>query len=82
MLKKATLPGLLLAVALAMLAAPDSRLSAAECGGPGEQLCKENESCVKILFYEQCTTTSDYWSEEAPDEEEPDGEEPGGGTVT
>lgn len=74
MLGKATLPGLILAAALTLLAAPDARLSAAECGGPGTQLCKTNESCVWILFYKHCTETRDYWSEEAEDDEA-DGEE-------
>jgi hypothetical protein len=62
MLRRLSLPGFLLAAALAFVAAPDSQLSASECGGPGGQLCKENESCAGFIFYRQCTTTYDYWN--------------------
>ena len=61
MIKKLSLPGFMLAAALAFLGAPDSRIAAAECGGPGEVLCKENEACAGILWFRQCTTTFDYY---------------------
>jgi hypothetical protein len=70
MLKRFSLPGLLMAGALAFLAAPDQQLSAAVCSGPGEQLCKENRSCASFIFFWQCTTTFDYWNVEDGDEEE------------
>ncbi|TVR51298.1 MAG: hypothetical protein EA421_15945 [Gemmatimonadales bacterium] len=63
MLRKLSLPGFLLAAALAFLAAPDGQLAASECGGPGTQVCKSNESCLNIIFYRQCTTRTDYWSD-------------------
>lgn len=83
MFTKLTLPTLLLAGALAFLGAPDTRISAAECGGPGEILCKEHEECAWIMFWRACTTKYDYWQadEEEPDGGEPDGGEPGGGEV-
>lgn len=61
MFKNLTLPGLVLAGALAFLGAPSAPIAAYECGGPGQQECKRNESCLNILFYKQCTTTIDYW---------------------
>jgi hypothetical protein len=61
MFRSVSLFGFLLAAALAFLAAPDSRLQASDCGGPGTTLCKVNESCVRFLWYRQCTTTYDYW---------------------
>lgn len=81
MFTRLTLPTLLLAAALAFLGAPDSRISAAECGGPGDNLCKEHEECAWILFWRACTTTYDYWQTEGeePDDEEPDAGEPGDG---
>lgn len=74
---KLTLPAMLLAGAAFFTAAPDTQIAAAECGGPGTVICKENEACVGILFFRQCTTTYDYWSSGAPDG--PDGPgDPGG----
>lgn len=70
MLKRLTLPGLVLAGALSFMAAPDTQLAASTCGGPGEQLCKENEACAGFFFFRQCTTTYDYWNSEDGDLEE------------
>jgi len=61
MLRKITLPVMLLAGSLAFATTPDSRISAASCGGVGQVLCKTNTSCVSIIFYSQCTTTYDYY---------------------
>lgn len=73
MFKNFTLPGLILAGALAFLGAPSSQISATTCGGPGVVLCKENQSCLNILFYKQCTTRYDYWAPmELPGPEEPE----------
>ncbi len=62
MFNRLTLPSLVLAGALAFLGAPDTRVEAATCGGPGEQLCKENASCATFIFWRHCTTTYDYWN--------------------
>lgn len=62
MFRKLSLPGFLLAAALAFMAAPDGQLAAAGCGGGGTQVCKVNESCISIIFFRQCTTRTDYWN--------------------
>lgn len=61
MFGKITLPIMLLAGSLAFISTPDSRIAASSCGGVGAKLCKENMSCVSIIFYRQCTTTYDYY---------------------
>ncbi len=61
MFRRLTLPGFLLAGAMAFMAAPSAQIQAAECGGPGTSVCKTNESCLSIIFYRQCTTVYDYW---------------------
>ncbi len=61
MRQKLTLPAMLLAGAAFFTAAPDAQIAAAECGGSGTSLCKENESCAGFFFFRQCTTTYDYW---------------------
>lgn len=63
MLKKMWLPAFLLASALSFLSAPSSRVAASECEGPGGSICKENTSCVSIIFYSHCTKRSDYWND-------------------
>lgn len=55
--------GLVLAVG-SMVSGP-APLDAAECGGPGDVLCKKNESCAWWLFFQQCTTEYDYYQEGA-----------------
>ncbi len=35
-------------------------LSAASCITDTELLCKENEACVGMIFFRQCTTTYEY----------------------
>jgi len=57
------LPGVLAAVVVLFLTAPDPRLEASTCGGAGSDRCKENQACVNLLFYKQCTTRIDYWSD-------------------
>lgn len=64
---------LLLAVA-SVVTGPEP-LEAEDCDGAGQVICKENESCVNILFYQQCTTEYEYYEgdeEEDEDEEETD----------
>jgi hypothetical protein len=61
MLKRLSIPGFLLAAALAFVAAPDGQLAASECGGFDGNACKTNQSCINILFFKQCTTTHTYY---------------------
>ncbi|MEX2531338.1 MAG: hypothetical protein WD960_11245 [Gemmatimonadota bacterium] len=61
MFKRIT-PFMFLVAALAFVAAPDGEVAAATCGGPGEKICKEDRSCAYFIFFNQCTTTYDYWS--------------------
>lgn len=68
MRQKLTFPAMLLAGAAFFTAAPDTSIAAAECGGHGEVLCKQNESCAGILFFRQCTTTYDYWNTGSPED--------------
>ena len=62
-----------LVAAAAYLAAPEApRAAASSCSGMNSgKVCWQNESCVDILFYKQCTTTYKYFP--APNER------PGGG---
>jgi hypothetical protein len=62
MFQRLNLPAMLVAGAMALAIGPSDQLQASTCGGPGEDLCKENTSCVSIIFYSQCTTTFDYYS--------------------
>lgn len=52
-----------LLAALALLLASPARPEAAsaDCGQNSGSVCWENESCVNILFYEQCTTEYKYY---------------------
>ena len=61
MIKILSIPGLLLVGALTFLTAPGGGIAASECGGEGGELCWENESCINIFFYKQCTRTYKYW---------------------
>lgn len=61
MLRIISIPGLLLAGALAFMAAPATNVAASDCGAHGGELCWENQSCVNIIFYKQCTTKYKYW---------------------
>ncbi len=61
MLKRLTIPGFLLAAALAFLAAPDGQLAASDCGANRGKECTRNESCLNILFFKQCTTRFTYY---------------------
>jgi hypothetical protein len=63
MFRKFALPGVLVAVIFLLFTAPDTRLEASTCGGSGSERCKENQACVNLLFYKQCTTRIDYWSD-------------------
>ena len=49
------------AIALAGLSTSSQRLSAEECGGPGDILCSETEACVGWFWGRICTTTYDYY---------------------
>lgn len=70
MRQKLTLPAMLLAGAAFFTAAPDTSIAAAECGGAGTSLCKQNEKCAWWVFYRHCTTTFDYWNDSALTDEE------------
>jgi hypothetical protein len=61
MLRKIALPIMLLAGAFTFAVTPDTRIAAAECGGPGTSLCKTNEACAHFIFFRQCTTEYDYY---------------------
>ena len=52
-----------LAAAGLYLAVPDQpQAAAASCSGSNTgKVCWENESCVEMLFYKQCTTTYKYF---------------------
>ena len=52
-----------LAAAGLYLAVPDQpQAAAATCSGSNTgKVCWENESCVEMLFYKQCTTTYKYF---------------------
>lgn len=65
MLKRLTLPTLVLAGMLAFLAAPDENLRAADCGKKGDWLCEETETCNVIFWYFKygCTYEYKYWNE-------------------
>ncbi len=63
MSRKLFIPGFLVASALSFAAAPSNQVAASECGGPGGSLCKENESCVSIIFFRSCTKRYDYWND-------------------
>lgn len=69
MFKRLNLPAMLVAGAMALAIGPSDQLQASTCDGPGEILCKENTACVSIIFFTQCTTTSDYYSDSAGDRE-------------
>ncbi|MDZ7778461.1 MAG: hypothetical protein U5R14_00805 [Gemmatimonadota bacterium] len=62
MFKMLSLPTLLLAGALAVVSAPGTEVAASECGADGREKCWENESCIYLLFYSQCTTKTKYWA--------------------
>lgn len=61
MLKRLSIPGFLLAAALAFVATPDGQLAASECGGHNGNQCTANQACVNILFFKQCTTRYTYY---------------------
>jgi hypothetical protein len=61
MVKLLSIPGLFLVGALAFMAAPASNVAASDCGANEGHLCWDNESCINIIFYKQCTTKYKYW---------------------
>ena len=67
MFKRLNLPAMLVAGAMALAIGPSDQLQASTCGGPGSDRCKENTSCVFIVFFSQCTTTIDYYSSSGGD---------------
>lgn len=52
-----------LALLLASPGTPEA--ASADCGENDGNICWENESCVNILFYEQCTTEFKYYRRSA-----------------
>ena len=73
-----------LAAAGLYLAVPGQpEAAAATCNGTNTgKVCWENESCVEMLFYKQCTTTYKYFPASGSGGEGSDAwlEEPGGGS--
>lgn len=55
---------LLGAVALLLASPTQPQAASADCGENSGSVCWENESCVDILFYEQCTTEYRYYPRE------------------
>jgi hypothetical protein len=51
----------LAAAALALGTPSQPRAASADCGDNAGSVCWENESCLDILFYEQCTTEYKYY---------------------
>lgn len=51
----------LAAAALALATPSQPRAASADCGGGYDVVCWQNESCLDILFYEQCTTEYKYY---------------------
>lgn len=58
---------LLGAVALLLASPAQPQAASADCGENSGSVCWENESCVDILFYEQCTTEYRYYPRESSD---------------
>jgi hypothetical protein len=65
MLKRLTLPTLVLAGVLAFLAAPDQTLRASACGEKGDYLCEETETCNVFLWFFKygCSSEFKYWTD-------------------
>lgn len=61
MLRLLSIPGLALVGALTFLSAPGGQVSASECGNGSGGTCWENESCLNIIFYKQCTKNIKYY---------------------
>jgi hypothetical protein len=54
--------GIFLAALALLLASPaQPEAASASCGDNSGDICWENESCVDILFYDQCTTEYKYY---------------------
>lgn len=54
--------GVFLAALALLLASPaQPEAASAGCGDNSGDVCWENESCVDILFYDQCTTEYKYY---------------------
>lgn len=49
------------AAGLALVTPAEPRAASADCGENTGPVCWQNESCVNILFYEQCTTDYKYY---------------------
>jgi len=64
MLRKLLFPLVLMAGSLAFLAAPDTRIAAAECGDTGNSVCSTEVTCISCLWFTSCATTRvSYWSQ-------------------
>ena len=62
MLKRISLPGLLLLSALAFLGAPGEPLAASDCGESGEVLCSETMRCTGLWKWKKCrVSASSYY---------------------
>ncbi len=57
----ASVASLVLALSLHLAVPSLPRAEAADCGANDGQVCWQNQSCINILFYKQCTTTYKYY---------------------
>jgi len=62
MLRLLSIPGLALLGALTFFSAPGGQVAASECSSGTPHPCWENEACINIIFYKQCTTKYKYYS--------------------
>jgi len=62
MLRLLSIPGLALVGALTFLSAPGGQVAASECSSGSPHLCWQNQNCINIIFYKQCTTNYKYYS--------------------
>lgn len=51
----------LIAGGVYLSAPPAPRAAATDCGAYDGSLCWQDESCINILFYKQCTTRYKYY---------------------
>lgn len=72
---------LLMAMGLYLAVPGQPQAAATSCSGSNTgKVCWENESCVEMLFYNQCTTTYKYFpAGGSAGGSDPAFEEPGGG---
>lgn len=63
-----SVPVAFLLSAILLAASPEPRAAEeGDCGANEGNLCWENESCLWLLFYRQCTTKYRYYPKENPE---------------